>query len=86
MKVAVYDTHVAKKDDETIHFNIVVPNGSSYEKVIEFGKAYLKRVGQEGQPLSAKECKFCHTEQPSSAVDESIRAQGFHIVEMDGCR
>ena len=86
MKVAVYDTHVAKKDGGTMHFDIVVPDGSSHEKVIEFGKAYLKGAGQEGQPLSAKECEFCHIEQASSAVNESIRAQGFHIVEMDGCR
>ena len=86
MKVAVYDIYVPRKSGGTMHFDIVVPEGLPYEKVLEFGKAYLKRVGQEGQPLSAKECKFCHTEQPSSAVDESIRAQGFHIVEMDGCR
>ena len=86
MKVAVYDTHVLKNDGGTMHFDIVVPDGSSYEKVIEFGKAYLKGAGQEGQQLSAKECEFCHTEQASSAVNESIRTQGFHIVEMDGCR
>ena len=86
MKVAVYDTHVTKNDGGIMHFDIVVPDGSSYEKVIEFGKVYLKGAGLEGQPLSAKECEFCHTEQASSAVNESIRAQGFHIVEMDGCR
>jgi len=86
MKVAVYDTYVPRKSGGIMHFDVVVPEGLPYEKVLEFGKAYLKRVGQEGQPLSAKECKFCHTEQPSPAVDESIRAQGFHIVEMDGCR
>ena len=36
MKVAVYDTHVMKNDGGTMHFDIIVPNGSSYEKVIEF--------------------------------------------------
>jgi len=68
------------------NFDIIVADGLPYEKVLEFGKAYLKGVGQEGQPLSAKECEFCHIEQANSAVNESIRAQGFHIVEMDGCR
>ena len=86
MKVAVYDTHVTKNDGGIMHFDIVVPDGSSYEKVIEFGKAYLKGAGQEGQPLSAKECEFCHTEPASPTVNESIHTQGFHIVEMDGCR
>ena len=68
-----------------MHFDIIVPEGLAYEKVLEFGKAYLKGADQDGQPLGAKECKFCHTEQASSAVTESVRAQGFHIVEMDGC-
>ena len=86
MKVAVDDTYVPRKSGGIMHFDVVVPEGLPYEKVLEFGKAYLKGVGQEGQPLSAKECEFCHTEPASFAVDESIRAQGFHIVEMDGCR
>ena len=86
MKVAVYDTHVTKNNGGIMHFDIIVPDGSSYEKVIEFGKSYLTDAGQEGQPLSAKECEFCHTEQASPAVNESIRTQEFHIVEMDGCR
>jgi len=86
MKVAVYDTYVPRKSGGIMHFDVVVPDGLPYEKVLEFGKSYLNSVGQEGQPLSAKECEFCHTEQASSAVNESIRAQGFHIVEMEGCR
>ena len=86
MKVAVYDTYVPKNNGGIMHFDIIVPDGSSYEQVIEFGKAYLKSAGEEGQSLSAKECEFCHTERASSAVKESIRAQGFHIVELDGCR
>ena len=69
-----------------LNFDIIVADGLPYEKVLEFGKAYLKGVGQEGQPLSAKECEFFHIEQANSAVNESIRAQGFHIVEMDGFR
>ena len=86
MKVAVYDTHVTKNNGKIMHFDIIVPDGTHYDSVLDFGKAYLKSVGQEGQPLSAKECEFCHTEQASSAVNDSIRAHGFHIVEMDGCR
>ena len=86
MKVAVYDTHVTKKCGGIMHFDVVVPEGLPYEKVLEFGKAYLKGVDQEGQPLSAKDCEFCHTEQASSTVTKFVRAQGFHIVEMDGCR
>ena len=86
MKVAVYDTHVTKKNGGIMHFDIVVPEEMPPEQVLEFGKQYLQTVGQAGQPLSAKECEFCHREQARPAVEQSIRERGFHIVEMEGCR
>ena len=86
MKTAVYDTHVTKNTGALMHFDIIVPKGVPHEKVLEFGKVYLKRVGQEGQPLSTKECEFCHVEQANAAVEEAIRAHGFHIQDLDGCR
>ena len=85
MKVAVYDTYVTKKNGETMHFDIVVPEDMARVRVLEFGKEYLQKVGQEGQQLSASECAFCHMEQAGPAVEQSIHNQGFHIVEMEGC-
>jgi hypothetical protein len=85
MKVAVYDTYVTKKNAGTMHFDIVVPEDMAHEKVLEFGKKYLQKVGQEGQQLSAKECAFCHVEQARPAAEQSIENQGFAIVEMEGC-
>ena len=84
MKVAVYDTHVTKKNGGIMHFDIVVPEEMPREQVLEFGKQYLQTVGQEGQPLSAKECEFCHREQARPTVEQSIRERGFHIVELEG--
>lgn len=85
MKVAVYDTYVPKKDGQTMHFDVIVPDGTSPEAAIGFGQAYLKTVGQEGQPCSPKECQFCHTEEAGPEVEQSIRNQGYFILEMEGC-
>jgi uncharacterized protein DUF2024 len=82
MKVAVYDTHVTKKNGGTMHFDIIVSEEIPWEEVLAFGKDYLQRVGQEGQPLSARECEFCHIEQARPNVEQFIRDQGFHIVEI----
>ena len=41
MKVAVYDTYVTKNNGGIMHFDIIVPDGMPYEKVLQFGKAYL---------------------------------------------
>ena len=86
MKVAVYDTYVTKKNGETMHFDIVVPSEEKNENTIfNYGKEYLKIMGQEGQPLTARESSFCHLETAKPLIEESIRKQGYHIIEMEGC-
>src|SRR5687768_5793139 len=57
MKVAVYDTYVRKKGGSTMHFDVVVPDGTPQEKALEFANQYLESVGQRGQPCGAQECQ-----------------------------
>lgn len=82
MKVAVYDTYVVKKDGKTMHFDVIVPEGESHERVLAFGREYLKSVGQEGQALTARECEFCHVESASAEAERAIN----QIFEVPGCR
>ena len=86
MEVAVYDTHVVKKDGQTMHFDVVVPKDKSPDSVFDFGREYLKSVGQEGQPLAAKECEFCHVERASAKIERAVHQRGYAIKEMEGCR
>ncbi len=85
MKVAVYDTYVLRKDGEKMHFDILVPDGTEAEQAHTFGHAYLEEKGQGGQPLTAKECRFCHKEEAKPEVAKAIREKGYYIVEMEGC-
>lgn len=85
MEVAVYDTHVVKKNGQPMHFDVIVPKDESPERVFDFGHEYLKGVGQEGQPLAAKECEFCHVERASAEIEQAIRQRGYAIKEMEGC-
>lgn len=86
MKVAIWDTYVTKKNGNVMHFDIVVPETIQDSiKVIEFGKAYLQKKGQSGQPLTTNECRFCHVETLKPEWEETIREQGYHIYEMEGC-
>ena len=86
MGVAVYDTYVPKKDGSVMHFDILVPDTlTNKETVYGFGREYLKSKGQEGQPLTAKECAFCHVAQPTPEMQASLSAQGYYIIEMQGC-
>jgi hypothetical protein len=82
MKVAVYDTHVMKKDGGTMQFDVIVPQGESHDRVLGFGREHLKTVGQEGQNLPAKECEFCHVEPASEEIEQAINQRGYYVKEL----
>ena len=86
MKVAVYDTYVIKKDGSVMHFDIIVPvENKDVKGIHNFGHKYLSDKKQEGQPLTAKECRFCHVEEVRPAWEEAIEQNGYYIYEMEGC-
>ncbi len=86
MKVAVWDTYVPRKDGTVMHFDIIVPEELKNEDTIyNFGKEYLKSKNEEGQPLTSKECSFCHIETVKPHQEESIKQKGYFIFEMQNC-
>jgi len=86
MKVAVWDTYVTKKDGTIMHFDILAPDEIKDTTVIyNYGKEYLKFKNQEGQPLSSKECSFCHIETMRPQWEADIKKQGYFILEMENC-
>lgn len=86
MQVAVWDTYVTKKDGNLMHFDIIAPEHIMDEKIIHsFGKDYLQSKNQENQPLTAKECSFCHIEVATDEMIASIQQKGYYIAEMQNC-
>ncbi len=87
MKVAVWDTYVTKKDGSIMHFDILAPEEIKDTTVIyNYGKAYLKTKSQDGQPLTSKECRFCHVEKATDEMILSIQQKGYYIIEMQNCK
>lgn len=86
MEVAIWDTYVKKKDGTVMHFDILAPSALRDTTVIHaFGREYLRSKGQEGQSLTAKECRFCHVESMRPQWEALIQEQGYFIIEMEGC-
>lgn len=86
MKIAVWDTYVTRKTGSIMHFDIIVPFDLKDEKLIfTFGKEYLQSKGEGSQPLNSKECRFCHIEQASPTMIESIHQKGYYIIELKNC-
>lgn len=83
-KVAVFDTYVKRSDGDTVHFDIIVPYGKySPEEVMAFGRQYLEYIGENSGAISAKECQFCHIEEPSADILDSIACKGYYILVME---
>lgn len=91
MKIAVWDTYVPRKmtageaTPTVMHFDILVPDGTSFETVQRFGRIFLGEKGEDGQPLTTAECKFCHIEEANASVIADVQRTGFSIIEMQGC-
>lgn len=86
MKVAVWDTYVSKKDGTIMHFDILAPEEIKDTSLIyNYGKDYLKTKDQEGQPLSSKQCRFCHIETLRPQWEADINKHGYYIIEMENC-
>lgn len=87
MKVAVWDTYVSKKDGSVMHFDIIAPEEIKDPAII-YGYAgdYLKTKRQDGQPLTSKECSFCHIETVRPQWEEAILQKGYFIIEMENCK
>lgn len=86
MQVAVWDTYVTKNDGSIMHFDIIAPSEIKDSNVIfAYGLEYLKEKGQENQPLTSKECSFCHIETVSPHWEAKIKDKGYFILEMENC-
>ncbi len=69
-----------------MHFDIIVPQSITDETIVhQMGRAYLASKDQAGQPLTAKQCRYCHQEIASAEMEASIAQQGYYIIEMEGC-
>lgn len=86
MKAAVWDTYVTKKDGSIMHFDILAPEDIKDTTLIyNYGKEYLKTKEQDGQPLTSKECRFCHVETLRPNWKSAIKENGYFIIEMEDC-
>lgn len=86
IKVAVWDTYVPRKDGRVMHFDIVAPvEVTDTTTIYNYGKQFLESKGQAGQPLTAKQCRFCHVRQVYPEWLADIRKQGYFIIEMENC-
>jgi hypothetical protein len=85
MNVAVWDTYVDRTDGQTMHFDILVEEGVSFDAVRRHGADYLDDKDVDSSTLTTEECQFCHVESATQEVRDAIESRGYAIVELANC-
>ncbi len=85
MEVDVYDTYARSSDGQIIHFDVLVPRGTDGDTAFAFAKKWLEDIGENSKDLDQSRCRFCHAEKARSEVEKDIQAQGYYILQLEGC-
>jgi len=67
-----------------MHFDVITGE-KDHDKAIEYGKEWLKSIGEESATMTQNECQFCHSQGAPAPVEEAIKANGYFIQKMEGC-
>ncbi|MAY24678.1 DUF2024 family protein [Nitrosopumilus sp.] len=84
MEIHVYDTYVKAADGHTMHFDVITGE-KDHPKAIEFGKEWLKEIGEGEAEMTQNECTFCHSQSCPEPVEQAIKEKGYFIQKMEGC-
>ena len=85
MKLDVFDTHVLLADGQRMHFDILLPTGSAEDLANSYALQWLRSIAVEPETVSHEQCRYCHSESATPEQQRSIHAQGFAVIQMEGC-
>lgn len=79
--VKVFDTWVDGKNGR-LHFDVMTTDEAT---AVKLAKEHLARIGEADAAVTARECRFCHSEPLvffSAAQQKQFAEQGGFIVEL----
>lgn len=66
-----------------MHFDIIVPDDLKDKNIVySYGKEFLASKNEAGSKLEVEECRFCHMEEATPELKQSIKSKGYGIIEM----
>ena len=85
MKINIFDTRVITHSGQLMHFDVLLPLGSSRDEAVACAIQWLKSIGVKKHRMHLEKCNFCHSETAAPEIEQSIANQGYSILEMEGC-
>lgn len=85
MRISVFDTYIVREDGRPMRFDILVPDGSSFDFVMGEARKYLASRNIQAGTLSAASCRYCHSEFANEELERVLVRDGAVIFEIDNC-
>lgn len=85
MKMDVFDTYAQVKAGQVLHFDVLVPVATAKEKVMIYAGLFLTSIGCPEAHVASVRCNFCHSEMAAAHVSDTIKKDGYFILQMEGC-
>lgn len=85
MKIDVYDTYAKSKQGHIMHFDVLVPHGTSPNQAFAYAQEWLIETDEDAQGLDQSRCNFCHSENSHPEIQALIHKRGYYILKMEGC-
>ncbi len=85
MIIDVYDTYSKLENGSIIHFDVLLPGGSTKETAIKFAREFLQEIGAPVEMLKQERCNFCHSQDAPGEIKSFIEKHGHFILQMEGC-
>lgn len=82
MNTDVYDTYATYSNGETVHFDVLLPKGSTHQKAVQIAKQWLKELGGTNEIAQLSSSRFCHSEAATPEVYSEIKNKGFAILQL----
>ena len=85
MKLDLFDTYVSHRDGLKMHFDVLLPHGSTLEQAKDFTNQWLKEIGVDTSFILLDSCRFCHSQTAFPEHVHALSSHGFAIIQMEGC-
>jgi uncharacterized protein YeaO (DUF488 family) len=85
MKLDVFDTYVTQDNGERMHFDVLLPQGSTKQQAEICAIQWLKNIKIPTNNIHLDRCNFCHSEVANSEIEQIVSGDGYAILQLEGC-
>ncbi len=85
MKLDVFDVYITQNNGKKMHFDVLLPQGGTEQDAEIYAIEWLKSIRVQTDSIRLDNCRFCHSETAYPDIEQTVSADGYAILQMEGC-